>query len=185
MTIAVTTITTLVIVQLSGRFLDAGRSVVDYGFMVDRKWLRELFVGFGISFAGASIPFLVGIAAGWFEVAAVFHRGDHTIGIGIAIIVLANIGTGIWEELLARGVVLTNAAEGLQSWLSPRQAIAGGVAISALLFGLPHIGQPGIVDNPILLVTWILSGVVFGILYILSGNLALVIGAHASFNIAY
>lgn len=183
--VAVTATAALVIVQLSGRFLDAGRSVVVYGLAVDRGWLRDLAVGFGIGLAGPSILFLVGIAAGWFEVVAVLHRGNLTVGIGIAIIVLASLFTGIWEELLARGVILVNAAEGLNTWLSPRQGIAGGVAISAILFGIPHIGQPGVAENPILLGTWILSGAVFGVLYVMSGNLGLVIGIHWSFNITY
>lgn len=183
--VAVTAAAALIIVHLSGRFLDAGRSAVAYGFAVDRSWLRDLAVGFGIGLAGPSILFLVAIAAGWFEVVAVFHRGDLTVGIGIAVIVLASLFTGIWEELLTRGVILVNTAEGLQTWLSPRQGIAGGVAISAILFGIPHIGQPGVADDPILLVTWILSGVVFGVLYVLSGNLGLVIGIHWSFNITY
>lgn len=181
-TVAVTTVAALLITQLSGRILDAGRSIVDYGLAVDRTWLRDLVAGFGIGFAGASIPFLVGIAAGWFEIAAVFDRGDLPVGIGIAVIVLASLFTGIWEELLARGVVLTNAAEGLESWLSSRQAIAGGVVISALLFGLPHLAQP---DNPLFILTWILGGLILGVLYVLSGNLALVIGIHWSFNIVY
>lgn len=181
-TVAVTTGAAVVIIQLSGRILDAGRSIVDYGLAVDRTWYRDLVAGFGIGLAGASIPFLVGIATGWFEIAAVFDRGDLPVGIGIAVLVLASLFTGIWEELLARGVVLTNAAEGLQSWLSSRQAIAGGVVISALLFGLPHLAQP---DNPLFILTWILSGLVLGVLYVLSGNLALVIGIHWSFNIVY
>lgn len=181
-TVTVTAGAAFVIVQLSGRILDAGRSVVDYGLAVDRTWLRDLAVGFGIGLAGASIPFLVGLAAGWFEVAAVFDQGDLSVGIGIAVIVLASLFTGLWEELLARGVVLTNAVEGLQSWFSSRFAIAGGVAISALLFGLPHLAQP---DNPLFILTWILSGLVFGVLYVLSGSLALVIGIHWSFNIVY
>lgn len=181
-TVAVTTVAALVLIQLSGRILDAGRSIVDYGLAVDRAWLRDLVAGFGLGLAGASIPFLVGLAAGWFEVAAVFDQGDLPVGIGIAVIVLASLFTGLWEELLARGVVLTNATEGLQSWFSSRFAIAGGVAISALLFGLPHLAQP---DNPLFILTWILSGLVFGVLYVLSGSLALVIGIHWSFNIVY
>lgn len=98
---------------------------------------------------------------------------------------LANLGTGIWEELLARGVILTNAAEGLQPWLSSRRAVAGGVAVSALHFGIPHIGQPGIAGNQFLLVTWILAGVVLGVLYVLGGNVALVVGIHWAFNTAF
>jgi uncharacterized protein len=180
--IGVTAALALVIVQSSGRLLDAGRSVVDYGFTVDRAWLRDVMAGFGIGLAGVSIPFLVGLAVGWFEVAAVFDPGDLAVGTGIAVIVIATLCTGIWEELLARGVVLTNAAEGLQTWLSPRYAVVGGVTISALLFGVAHAGQP---ENPLFLLTWVLAGVVLGVLYVLSGDLALVIGVHWSFNVAY
>lgn len=180
--IGVTAATALAIIQLSGRFLDAGRSVVDYGLAVDRAWLRDVVAGFGIGLAGVSIPVLVGLAVGWFEVTAVFDPGDLGVGTGIALIVIATLCTGVWEELLARGVILTNAAEGLQTWLSPRYAIVGGVTISALLFGVAHAGQP---ENPLFLLTWVLAGVVLGVLYVLSGNLALVIGIHWSFNVAY
>lgn len=180
--IGVTAAATLVIVHSSGRFLDAGRVVADYGLAIDREWLRDLFAGFGIGFVGVSIPFLVGIAAGWFEIAAVFDRGVLPLWTGVVLMVFANLGTGLWEELLFRGVLLTNAAEGLQGWLSPRHAVAGGVAISALVFGLGHAGQP---DDPLFLLTWILAGAILGTLYVLSGSLALTIGVHVTFNVAY
>lgn len=47
------------------------------------------------------------------------------------------------------------------------------------MFALGHLGQTGVVT----LLTFVLSGVGLGIVYLVSGNLALVIGAHAAFNI--
>lgn len=35
-----------------------------------------MVAGFGIGLIGVSIPFLVGLAVGWFEVAAAFDPGD-------------------------------------------------------------------------------------------------------------
>lgn len=61
-------------------------------------------------------------------------------------------------------------------------AIAGGVTISALVFGVGHADQP---DNPLFFLTWILAGVVLGGLYVPSGSLWLTIGVHAAFNVAY
>ncbi|MCZ2860859.1 CPBP family intramembrane metalloprotease [Blastococcus sp. VKM Ac-2987] len=77
---------------------------------------------------------------------------------------------------------MCNAADGLRRWLSPRRAVAGGVAVSSIVFGLDHLGQAEI---PAFILTWILAGVVFGVIYVYSGNLALVIGAHATYNITY
>ena len=99
---------------------------------------------------------------------------------GILLFTIAMLCTGFWEEFVLRGVFLCNAADGLRRWLSPRRAVAGALTLSAVVFALGHLGQTGI---SVTLLTFILSGVVLGIVYLLSGNLALVIGAHATFNI--
>jgi membrane protease YdiL (CAAX protease family) len=95
--------------------------------------------------------------------------------------VLACLCTGFWEELLLRGVFITNAMDGLRRRMSPHRAALVAVLISATVFGLPHLAQP---EYPVLILTWVFSGLVFGVIYVLSGNLALVIGAHATFNMA-
>jgi hypothetical protein len=66
--------------------------------------------------------------------------------------------------------------------LRPRVAVTVAVAVSATVFGLGHLGQP---QHPAMLATWVLAGLVFGTLYVASGDLALPIGAHAAFNIAH
>lgn len=168
------------IILLSRRFLGARRGLAEYGLAVDRRWIRDASVGFGIGVVGVSIPFLVGIGAGWIEIAAVLDRGALALWPGILLYGIAMLLTGLWEELVLRGVFLCNAADGLRRWLSPRRAIAGGLVLSGFVFGLGHLGQAA---HPALILTWILPGILFGVIYVLSGNLALPIGAHAAFNI--
>ncbi len=128
-----------------------------------------------------SVPFLIAISAGRVEIVATFDAGDLALVTGIGLFVLAMLCTGLWEELVLRGVFLCNAADGLRRWLSPRRAVAGGLALSAIVFAVGHLAQTGVSAR---LLTFVLSGVVLGVVYLFSGDLALVIGAHAAFNIA-
>lgn len=173
-------IVAVVLVLASRRFLGARRGLAGYGLSLDRRWIRDAFAGFGIGVIGVSIPFLVGMGAGWVDVAAVLDRGVMALWPGILLYGLAMLFTGLWEELVLRGVFLTTAADGLRRWLSPRPAIAGGLVLSSVVFGLGHLEQA---THPALILTWVLPGVIFGIIYLLSGNLAVPIGAHAAFNI--
>ena len=172
----------LALVVASKRLLGARRGLADYGLAVDRRWVVDLAAGFSIGLVGVSIPFLLGIALGWLEVVAILDPGAVGLWLGSVLILLAMLGVGLWEELVLRGVFVCNAADGLRRWLSARRALAGGVLLAAVVFGLGHFGQP---ENPAFVLTWILAGVVFGVIYAVSGNLALPIGAHAAFNTAY
>lgn len=168
-----------VLLVLFSRRLFGGRRLADYGLAIDRRWWIDLAAGLVVGLLAVTIPFLITIGAGWAEVVATLDAGDLALWPGILVYTIAMLCTGFWEELVLRGVFLCNAADGLRRWLSPHRAIAGGLALSALVFALGHLGQTG----GITWLTFVLSGVVFGIVYLISGNLALVIGAHAAFNV--
>jgi uncharacterized protein len=169
----------VLLVAVSSRWL-GGRRLVDYGLAIDRRWIRELAAGLAVGLLAVAVPFLIAISAGWAEVVATFDAGDLALATGILLYVLAMLCTGLWEELVLRGVFLCNAADGLRRWLTPRRAVVGGLVLSSLVFALGHLAQT---EASAKLLTFVLSGVVFGVVYLLSGNLALVIGAHAAFNI--
>jgi uncharacterized protein len=169
----------VLLVVLSRRFL-GGRRLVDYGLAIDRRWMVDLTAGLVVGLLAVSIPFMVAIGAGWAEIVATFDPGDMALWPGILVYVIAMLCTGFWEELVLRGVFLCNAADGLRRWLSPHRAVVGALTLSALVFALGHLGQTGV---SVTMLTFVLSGVVLGIVYLYSGNLALVIGAHAAFNI--
>lgn len=177
---ATSAVVAIALILVSRRLLHAPRGLAEYGLAVDRRWAVDLLAGLGIGVAGVSIPYLLGLWVGWVEVVTVFDAGALALWLGILVYGLAMLLTGLWEELLLRGVFVTNAADGLRRWLSPSRAVAGAIAVSALVFGLAHLAQPA---HPSFIVTWVLSGVVLGVVYVLSGNLAVVIGAHAAFNI--
>jgi uncharacterized protein len=169
----------VILVTAGRRFFGGPYSLRAYGLRVDRRWLVDLVAGLVIGGLAYSAPMLMALATGGFSVEATFDSGDLPLWPGIALMVLAMLCTGFWEELLLRGVFISHTVDGLRRRLSSVRAVAVAVALSATVFGLPHLAQP---EHPALILTWILSGVVFGIIYVLSGNLALVIGAHASFN---
>jgi uncharacterized protein len=169
----------VLLVMASSRWL-GGRRLVDHGLAIDRTWMADLAVGFGVGMLAVAVPFLIALTGGWAVVVTTFDPGDLALATGIAVFVLAMLFTGLWKELVLRGVFLCNAADGLRRWLSPYRAVAGGLVLSSLVFAVGHVSQTG---ASAALVTFILSGVVLGVLYLFSGNLALVIGAHAAFNI--
>lgn len=171
----------VLLVIFSRRFLGARRGLGGYGISLDRAWVRDAVAGFGIGVVGVAIPFLVGMGAGWVDVASVLDGGVMALWPGILLYALAMLFTGLWEELVLRGVFLATAADGLRRWFSPRLAVAGGLVLSSVVFGLAHLGQA---THPALILTWVLPGVIFGVIYLFSGNLAVPIGAHAAFNIS-
>jgi len=170
----------VLLVLLSRRYLGARRGLVGYGLSLDRRWIRDAVAGFGIGVVGVSIPFLIAMAAGWVEIAAVLDRGEMALWPGILLYCVAMLFTALWEELVLRGVFLATAADGLRRWLSPKLAVTGGLVLSGVVFGLGHLGQA---THPALILTWVLSGIMFGLIYLYSGNLAIPIGVHAAFNI--
>lgn len=78
-----------------------------------------------------------------------------------------------------RGLVTTNVIELVGAGWRPL-ALPGGVLMGAWWFASVHQAHP---DVPVLLVTWVLAGAVFIVLYLASGRLALPIGAHAGYNL--
>jgi uncharacterized protein len=174
------TFAAIFLIVLSRRYLGA-RSLADYGLRFDRRWRTDLRAGLIIGVVGVAIPLAIGIVLGWIEIAEVFARGDLALLPGIAVAVFAFIWVGLWEELTVRGVFLCNTADGLRRWLSPHRAIAAAIGLSGIVFGIGHLAHTGV--SPLLL-TWVFAGMVFGIIYVLSGSLALPIGIHITFNIA-
>ena len=171
----------LALVRFSHRYLGA-RSLRDYGLVIDRRWRLDLAAGLVIGLVAAAAPILLVLAMGWAEIGAVFDAGELELLPGFAAVAFGVLCVGIWEEIAMRGVFLSNAADGFRAWLSPRRAVAAAVALSGFVFGLAHIANP---DYAPLILTWVLAGLVLGGIYVLTGNLALPIGAHITINAVY
>lgn len=176
-------------VLLLGRVLDRRRSR-DFGFRIDRAWWLDL--GFGLAL-GATLQsgiFLVELAAGWLRITGVAVTADPGASFALWLVAAAvgYVAVGIYEELFVRGYVLTNLAEGLDGVgpfagigpLDTRAAVAWAVLLSSSLFGLLHAANPS--STLVSTGTLVFAGVFLAAGYVLTGELAIPIGIHITWN---
>ena len=173
----------LLSVWLAGRFLDR-RRFVDFGFHLNKNWWADF--GFGL-FLGAFlmvIIFVVELAAGWVTVTGAFATRNPNMNFlaGIAPAAVIFLAVGIYEELFSRGYQLRNIAEGLNGkLLGPRGAVVVAALLSSAVFGTLHVTNP----NASLISTFnifIAGAVLLSVGLILTGELAIPIGVHITWN---
>lgn len=167
-------------VWLAGRLFDR-RRFADFGFHLDRGWWLDF--GFGLALGAILMVgiFLIELAAGWVTVTDIFSTYDPDAGFfPIILLPLVNyLCVGFYEELFSRGYQLRNLAEGFGS-LGYRFAILLATAVTSAVFGFLHATNP----NASLFSTFniVIAGVFLAMGYILTGELAIPIGLHISWN---
>jgi uncharacterized protein len=168
-------------VFLAGWLFDR-RKPADFGFHFNRAWWLDL--GFGLGLGAVLMVFMFAFewAAGWVQIEG-FVQPNYSLPfwLGIGIAALQFLIVGIQEELFSRGYQLHNLAEGF-NWrgIGPKGALLIGYVLSSSVFGLLHLGNP----NTSLMSTLnlIVAGLFLGLGYILTGELALPIGLHITWN---
>lgn len=175
---------TLLSVWLAGRFLDR-RRFANFGFHLNRNWWSDL--GFGLLLGAflMAVIFLVEWVAGWITVTGTLvMSGEYNQPFlkGFVFSLLYFIAVGIQEELFSRGYQLKNLAEGLRGVppLGAPGAIVAATLLSSALFGYLHIGNP----NATFVSTFniFLAGIFLAMGFILTGELAIPIGLHITWN---
>ena len=156
------------------------RRLSDYGLRIDRAWWVDCGFGLALGAGAMTALVLIGIAGGWLAVDSAGLSADALSQ--LALLAGVFLLVGIYEELFVRGYLLTNIAEGL-SWfdqLSARVAAVLAALVSALVFGGLHAINP----NATLLSTVIISaaGVMLALGYLYTGELAIPIGIHITWN---
>lgn len=169
-------------VWLVGKYVDK-RKFKNFGFDLNRRWFLDCAFGFGLGAALMALIFVVEWSAGWIRITDTFVKpaNEGSFLFSFASMFLFFICVGIEEELLSRGYQLTNLAEGLQcKWFGKATATIVAVILSSALFGLMHIGNPN--------ASWMstaniaLAGMFLAAGYVLTGELAIPIGVHVSWN---
>ncbi|MFB6183498.1 MAG: lysostaphin resistance A-like protein [Haloarculaceae archaeon] len=155
----------------------------DLGLHVDRGWWLD--AGFGVVLGATLMTgiFLLALAAGWIRIVGWFVVESVPLGFGGAFLAVTAffVIAGTTEELLARGYLLTNVAEGLLGTLGRRRAVAVAVVVSSLLFGAAHVTNPNATLVSTLSVS--LAGVLLATGYVLTDDLAIPIGLHVAWNL--
>ncbi len=91
------------------------------------------------------------------------------------------ISVGIYEEMLMRGYILRNLAEGFNlRWIKPVTAVILATLVSSVIFSVLHLVNPG--ANLMSFINIFLAGVFLSVGFILTGELAMPIGLHIAWN---
>ena len=180
---AVTAAFVVGVVAVAGLLFDR-RDLADFGLSLDREWWVDFGFGLGLGVALMTFVFLVQLAAGWVRVVGFLatDAANRAFLPWFAASVAVFLAVGLYEELLARGYVLTNVAEGLAGYVGRRWAVVVAVAVSSGLFGLVHAGNPNATLVSTLTIS--LAGVFLALGYVLTDELAVPVGVHITWNFA-
>jgi len=179
---ALSLLISLLTVWLAGRFLDR-RRFSGFGFHFSRNWWVDFAFGLALGTVLMGLIFLAESLAGWVTISGTFVTTQEgwLFPLAILIPVVMFVMVGISEELFSRGYQLTNLAEGFRGMkVSPGWAVVLATLVSSAVFGALHISNP----NATLISTLniMLAGVLLAMGYILTGELAIPIGLHISWN---
>ena len=146
------------------------RSPAFIGFSLERGWPREFAAGFlmgGVLVGSMAAAFFVSGQVIW-EGSVGFNSAQCASWAGLFFLYAAG------EEVLFRGY-------GFQRLLEATGP-ACGVAVSSLLFGVVHLGNPGATTLGVVIT--VLVGILFALAYLRTRQLWLPIGLHWAWNLA-
>lgn len=158
------------------------RPVADYGLHLDRRWCFDFGFGFGLGALLMTGIFLTAYTFGWARVTGVAVADVGGFLPSFTLVIIAFLVVGLYEELLARGYLLVNLAEGLQvGRVGSREATTLAAAGSAVVFGFVHLTNPNATLAAAAGIT--VAGLFLAASYVLTGELALPAGIHAAWNL--
>lgn len=179
----ITTAATLASVWVAGRLLDR-RPFAAFGFHLSRRWWQDCAFGLALGALLMTGVFLVEWAAGWITVEGFFRTGSSEQPFALAFLtpLVLFVCVGIYEETLSRGYLLRNLSEGFHlPWVGRRAAILAAWLISSIIFGVLHALNPN--ASLVSTLNLIIAGLFLGLGYVLTGELALPIGLHITWNL--
>ncbi len=168
-------------VWLAGRFIDR-RKFSDFGLRLNqRNWWVDFGFGLGLGAALMAMIFAIELAFGWVTITGTFTAAaGSTFVTGLLSAIVLFIGVGVQEEVISRAYHLRNIAEGL-SPVGRKWAVALALIASSLFFGFMHASNPNATLISSLNIA--LAGVLLGSGYLLTGELAIPIGLHITWNL--
>ncbi len=166
---------------IAARWIDH-RPVRGYGFHLSRVWWRDFIFGLALGVFLMLFIFLIERGAGWITVTDVFWSSFPGLFWPTTIVLaIMYISVGFYEEMLFRGYGLLNLAEGFHGWrVAPKAAVLLAWLAASLVFGIAHALNPN--STWISTLDLVAAGLFLGFGFILTGDLAIPIGIHITWN---
>ena len=169
-------------VVLAALFLDR-RPIRDLGLHLSRAWWTDLGLGLALGAGLMAAAFAAELALGWITIEGLFSSppGGPSFPAGLASSALFYLAVGFYEEFLTRGYLVKNLSEGLAGKaLGPQGAIILAWVLTSGFFGVLHAANPN--ATPFATLNIALAGLLLGAGYLFTGELAVPIGLHISWN---
>jgi uncharacterized protein len=166
---------------MAARWLDR-RPIVDYGLHLSRAWWLDLGFGLALGMFLLAGVYALALSMGWLKITStlVSPPGQPFIAAILADAVVI-VGIAGWEEMVFRGYLIKNVAEGLYSKIiGARWATVIAILLPSVFFGWLHASEPN--ATVLSMVNTMIFGVLFGVAYALTGELALPIGLHFAWD---
>jgi len=173
----------LVATFIAGKWVDR-RSIADFGLHLTKAWWMDFGFGLGLGAFLMGTIFLAAWINGNLRITGYFQKTMSNTPFYLEFIdaILFFIYVGFYEELILRGYLLINLAEGLKyNWLGKKWALLSALGISSLIFGVLHIVNPNASWISTLMIS--LAGIFLGLGLVLTGRLGLPIGLHITWNL--
>jgi membrane protease YdiL (CAAX protease family) len=157
-------------VYIARRWIDR-KSFRSLGLQWNARAVADLLVGFFLSGFMAGTAFTAMLMAGYIGNVEIAVTGWSAISL-LAVPFLTMALVGFWEELVFRGYILQNMAEGM--------GMKTAIIVSCVLYGLVHSANPnaGLLSTAIIVLFGYLR--IYGLLT--TGQLWLSIGMHTGWN---
>lgn len=168
-------------VLIAVRVMDR-RPMADLGLHLDRRWWADFLFGLGLGAALMGAIFLIEWRLGWLEVTGTFRTGGGPFAVAILVPIALYSWVALYEEVTSRGYLLTNLAEGFRlrpGWA--RGAVLVAWLLSSVVFGLLHAANPN--ATVVSTLSLMFAGLLLGLGYVLTGNLGTPIGLHLTWNL--
>ncbi len=171
---------TVITLLLGARFLDR-RPLAEYGLRFNPAWWLDFGFGLALGAGLMLLIFLIQLSLGWVTITGFAAAGTARMSFAPAwgLALLTFISVGIYEELISRGYLIKNMAE----WFGGTHARRGIVlawVLSSAIFGVLHALNPNTTLTSTLML--LLAGLFLGLGYVLTGELAIPIGLHITWN---
>jgi len=134
------------------------------------KWFKQLMLGMAFGTILITLIIVIMLASGLIQFVDVNFNNltNHLFWTGL----LVFVGVGFFEELFARGFIMTVLKTTRNKWVI--------LLLSSFIFGILHVANPSV--TPFALINITLIGILIGYLFIKTGRLWAAIGIHFAWN---